>query len=61
MSASTLNLGQKQKGYEALQKLKWVKQIMQPNSLKMMVSEMASLGSNGFIQFPTYPSLPYLT
>ena len=28
MSASTLNLGQKQKDYEALQKLKWVQQIV---------------------------------
>ena len=44
MSASTLNLGQKEKDCEVLQKLKWVKQIMQSNSLKMMVSEMASLG-----------------
>ena len=43
MSASNLNLGQKEKGCEVLQKLKWVKQIMQSNSLKMMVSEMASL------------------
>ena len=56
MSASTLNFGQRKRLWSFTETQK-----VQTNSLKTMVSQMASLGSNGFIQFPTYPSLPYLT
>ena len=56
MSASTLNLGTEKK----VMKLSETQKV-KTNSLKTMDSQMASLGSKGLIQFPTYPSLPYLT